>query len=160
VSLTRILDARYKPDGAAGAAGMDNATSGSTTDQMTRTHRMTLDEARLILNVKATDAPERAAAQFEHLMKANSPPAPPATPAAAPKGRTRASGPPAHSHYLQSKVVRAIERLRAEEEAAAQAQAGVADAAAAETAAGQPGVTTGAATGHAPPPPPPGAGPL
>jgi import inner membrane translocase subunit TIM16 len=119
---------------------MDNATSGSTTDQMTRTHRMTLDEARLILNVKATDAPERAAAQFEHLMKANSP--------------------PAHSHYLQSKVVRAIERLRAEEEAAAQAQAGVADAAAAETAAGQPGVTTGAATGHAPPPPPPGAGPL
>jgi import inner membrane translocase subunit TIM16 len=67
---------------------MDNATSGSTTDQMTRTHRMTLDEARLILNVKATDAPERAAAQFEHLMKANSPPAPPA----APSGLYRASG--------------------------------------------------------------------
>jgi mitochondrial import inner membrane translocase subunit TIM16 len=33
-------------------AGVGNATSGSLTDQLTRQHRMTLDEAHLILNVK------------------------------------------------------------------------------------------------------------
>ncbi|TEB37557.1 hypothetical protein FA13DRAFT_1621883, partial [Coprinellus micaceus] len=34
------------------AAGVGNATSGSFTDKLTREHRMTLDEASLILNVK------------------------------------------------------------------------------------------------------------
>jgi mitochondrial import inner membrane translocase subunit TIM16 len=38
---------------------MANATSGSTTDQMTRTHRITLDEAHLILNVKQGEPMER-----------------------------------------------------------------------------------------------------
>jgi hypothetical protein len=53
-------DARYKPEGGGGeAAGMDNATTGSTTDQMTRTHRMTLDEAHLILNVKRGEIMEK-----------------------------------------------------------------------------------------------------
>lgn len=33
-------------------AGVGNASSGSMTDQLTRQHRMTLDEAHLILNVK------------------------------------------------------------------------------------------------------------
>ena len=33
-------------------AGLKNATSQSITDQLTRQHRMTLDEAELILNVK------------------------------------------------------------------------------------------------------------
>lgn len=33
-------------------AGVGNATSGSITDKLTRAHRMTLDEAHLILNVK------------------------------------------------------------------------------------------------------------
>jgi import inner membrane translocase subunit TIM16 len=38
---------------------MSNATSGSRTDQMTRTHRMTLDEAHLILNVKRGEVMEK-----------------------------------------------------------------------------------------------------
>lgn len=33
-------------------AGVGNANSGSATDHLTRQHRMTLDEAQLILNVK------------------------------------------------------------------------------------------------------------
>lgn len=37
------------------AGGVDHATSGSLTDQLTRQHRMTLDEAQLILNVKRGD---------------------------------------------------------------------------------------------------------
>lgn len=37
---------------------MSNAMSGSSTDQMTREHRMTVDEAHLILNVKRDSAME------------------------------------------------------------------------------------------------------
>ena len=37
------------------AAGVGNATSGSLTDRLTREHRMTADEARLILNVRRED---------------------------------------------------------------------------------------------------------
>lgn len=47
----------------AGAAGMaGNASTGnSITDSLTRAHRMTLDEARLILNLKnATEAEKEA----------------------------------------------------------------------------------------------------
>lgn len=49
-----LVDVKSTPEGAiAGdAAGVGNATSGSVTDQLTRQHRMTLDEAQLILNVK------------------------------------------------------------------------------------------------------------
>jgi hypothetical protein len=47
-------DAKHSPQGLLGneVAGVGNATSGSLTDQLTRQHRMTLDEAHLILNVK------------------------------------------------------------------------------------------------------------
>lgn len=45
--------------GGADAAGMQTATSGSLTDRLTREHRMTLDEARLILNLKKEDSAER-----------------------------------------------------------------------------------------------------
>lgn len=38
---------------------MRTATSGSLTDRLTREHRMTLDEARLILNVKKEEPMER-----------------------------------------------------------------------------------------------------
>jgi len=41
------------------AAGVGHANSGSPTDQLTRQHRMTLDEAQLILNVKRTDSLEQ-----------------------------------------------------------------------------------------------------
>lgn len=41
------------------AAGVGHANSGSPTDQLTRHHRMTLDEAQLILNVKKGDEIEK-----------------------------------------------------------------------------------------------------
>jgi hypothetical protein len=47
------LDVKSSPAAIAGdAAGVSHANSGSPTDQLTRAHRMTLDEAALILNVK------------------------------------------------------------------------------------------------------------
>jgi import inner membrane translocase subunit TIM16 len=54
-----LVDAKYRPVGAAGdAEGLRNATSSSTTDVLTREHRMTIDEARLILNVKKEEPAE------------------------------------------------------------------------------------------------------
>lgn len=47
---------------------------------------------------------------YEHLFKANSPPTAPPKP---PPGQ-KAVPPTAHSHYVQSKVVRARERIEAE----------------------------------------------
>ena len=108
------------------AAGVSNANTGSATDQLTRHHRMTLDEAQLILNIKRGDTLEQTLKVFtrsylpitlfisfpknyEHLFKINSPPPPqpkPTTP-----GRQTLTF---HSHYLQSKVFRARERLEAE----------------------------------------------
>lgn len=89
---------------------------------------------------------------YEHLFQANSPPAPtPTDPAAATetatppptkKGKAAAPTTITHSHYLQSKVYRALERLEAERklgetdpervEEAAKAEAAAAEAAAAE----------------------------
>lgn len=40
-------------------AGVRNAKSGSPTDQLTREHRLTLDEAHLILNTQREDSMER-----------------------------------------------------------------------------------------------------
>ncbi|KAI0930108.1 hypothetical protein AcV5_006902 [Taiwanofungus camphoratus] len=107
-----VQNAKHRPQGAIGSdvAGVGNALSGSITDKLTREHRMTLDEARLILNVKKGDQTENILQHYEYLFKANSPPpAPPKSP-----GGTRAPPPPAYSHYLQSKVVRARERIEAE----------------------------------------------
>ncbi|KAL0956012.1 hypothetical protein HGRIS_002187 [Hohenbuehelia grisea] len=127
VSATRILgkafyeagrqavkNAKHTPQGALGndVAGVGHATSGSVTDQLTRQHRMTLDEAHMILNVKRGETLEQVMKHYEHLFKANSPPPPPAKPAPTPQGKQ--VPPPAHSHYLQSKVVRARERIEAE----------------------------------------------
>ena len=125
-----FTDAKYRPEAAMGSdvAGLRNATSGSLTDRLTREHRMTLDEARLILNVKKEDSAERMLQvranvmagsfvccsslrqHYEHLFKANSPPPPPEKPAAG----TKKPSIQAYSHYLQSKVVKARERLEAE----------------------------------------------
>ncbi|TFK53675.1 hypothetical protein OE88DRAFT_1269780 [Heliocybe sulcata] len=113
-----VKNAKHRPQGAIGgvdAAGVGNATSGSITDRLTRDHRMTLDEAQLILNVKRGETMEAVKSNYEHLFKANSPPPAPSPP---PSG-SRAPPPPAHSHYLQSKVVRALERIHAEADAAA-----------------------------------------
>lgn len=91
----------------AGAAGMaGNASTGnSITDGLTRAHRMTLDEARMILNLKTAAETEKEALlkNYEHLFATNAPPAP--------KGKT---GGGSGSFYVQSKIVRARERLEAE----------------------------------------------
>ncbi|KAF8973322.1 Pam16-domain-containing protein [Flammula alnicola] len=109
-----VKNAKHSPAAAMGndAAGVGHATSGSPTDQLTRLHRMTLDEAQLILNVKRGDPMEQIMKNYEHLFKANSPPPPPAKPA---PGKQVI---PYQSHYLQSKVFRARERLEAELKAA------------------------------------------
>ena len=54
----RIVDAKQAPPGAitSDVAGVRNATSASITDKLTREHRMTLDEAHLILNTKREEA--------------------------------------------------------------------------------------------------------
>ncbi|PWN33517.1 protein transporter [Meira miltonrushii] len=91
----------------AGAAGMaGNASTGnSITDGLTRAHRMTLDEARMILNLKTAGETEKEALlkNYEHLFATNAPPAP--------KGK---QGGGSGSFYVQSKIVRARERLEAE----------------------------------------------
>ncbi|KAF6762960.1 hypothetical protein DFP72DRAFT_1140225 [Ephemerocybe angulata] len=118
------------------AAGVGHANSGSVTDQLTRQHRMTLDEARLILNVNKEAELEQVLKNYEHLYKANSPPPKPEKPVKPASKKTAAI--PDHSHYLQSKVVRAKERWEAELKA---------------------GNAPAAAEAQAPPPPPPSSGP-
>ncbi|CDR87329.1 related to PAM16-Presequence translocase-Associated Motor [Sporisorium scitamineum] len=112
---------------AAGAAGVGSGSAASPSDQLTKTHRMTLDEAKLILNLKqdlsaaglASAASASAAGgegksildqvreamvkNYDHLFATNAPPAP--------KGQ---KGGGAGSFYIQSKVVRARERIEAE----------------------------------------------
>lgn len=104
-----VKNAKHRPQGASGdAAGIENATTGSITDKLTREHRMTLDEAQLILNLKRDEGIEQVLKNYEHLFKANSPPPSPPQPTS-----TRTTS-PSYSHYLQSKVVRARERIEAE----------------------------------------------
>src|SRR5882724_8351842 len=92
-------------------------------------HHMTIDEAHLVLNVKHGEDMERilqvtiphlsfglltithSSQNYEHLYKANSPPGS-TTPNPKPAG-SHALQQPAHSHYLQSKVVQAHERIQA-----------------------------------------------
>lgn len=67
IRLTEFLfhaDAKHRPQGAIGSdvAGVGNATTGSVTDKLTREHRMTLDEAHLILNAKREDS-------LEHILR-------------------------------------------------------------------------------------------
>ncbi|KAF8919950.1 hypothetical protein CPB85DRAFT_734286 [Mucidula mucida] len=109
-----VKNAKTAPQAGMGAdvAGVGNARSGSLTDQLTRQHRMTLDEAHLILNTKSESTLESVLQinqHYEHLLKANSPPPP------LPKDTAGKVPPPKpHSHYIQSKVVRARERIEAE----------------------------------------------
>ncbi|CBQ73935.1 related to PAM16-Presequence translocase-Asssociated Motor [Sporisorium reilianum SRZ2] len=138
---------------AAGAAGVGSGSAASPSDQLTRTHRMTLDEAKLILNLKqdlsaaglgaSASAPaagaegksildqvrEAMVKNYDHLFATNAPPAP--------KGQ---KGGGAGSFYVQSKVVRARERIEAEWgllDAGKKAEAGASEGAAAEGKADQ-----------------------
>ncbi|KAF9237536.1 hypothetical protein BU15DRAFT_32419, partial [Melanogaster broomeanus] len=107
-------NAKHRPEAlGSDVAGLRNATSGSITDKLTREHRMTLDEAHLILNVKRGEALENVLKNYEHLFKVNSPRPAPDPPATGPRAGKQPT-PPTHSHYLQSKVVRARDRIQAE----------------------------------------------
>ena len=54
---SHFADAKHRPAIASSdAVGVNNATSQSLTDRLTREHRMTLDEARMILNVRPQDS--------------------------------------------------------------------------------------------------------
>ncbi|KAJ7188352.1 Pam16-domain-containing protein [Mycena filopes] len=103
-----VKNAKHSPQGALGndVSGVGNANSASKTDQLTRQHRMTLDEAHLILNTKHGEEMDKIMQNYEHMFKANSPPPKP------PPGKQPSII--SHSHYIQSKVVRARERLEAE----------------------------------------------
>lgn len=106
-------NAQHRPILAAGgdAAGVSNATSMSLTDKLTREHKMTADEARLILNVGKTSGVDAMMKQFDHLVKANSPKPLPEGISAAAAARLPTQY---TSVYLLAKVVRARERLEAE----------------------------------------------
>lgn len=56
-----MLDARARPQGGAvnEVAGVGNAKTDSITDKLTREHRLTLDEAHLILNAKKGEPVEK-----------------------------------------------------------------------------------------------------
>lgn len=127
-----VRNIRATPEAAAagGAATGPGSKAGGVSGELTRAHRMTTDEAMLILNFKQENAaklpsPEElekmvqvsyapdflallvltpASTQtYERLFKINAPPAP--------KGR---QGGGQGSFYIQSKIVRARERLEAE----------------------------------------------
>lgn len=110
-----VKNAKHTPQGgiASDVTGVRNAVTQSGTDKLTREHRMTLDEAHLILNVKRGGVMEAVLKNYDHLFKANSPPPAP-DPSVSNARAGKQSMPPVHSHYLQSKVLRARERIEAE----------------------------------------------
>ncbi|EJD52762.1 hypothetical protein AURDEDRAFT_55814, partial [Auricularia subglabra TFB-10046 SS5] len=127
-----VKNAKHRPQGGVGdAAGVTTARSGSVTDRLTREHLMTMDEAHLILNVKRGEPMEKIIRHYEHLFRANAPPvvetAKPAQGAPAPQNSKfftgRGAGQRYHSAYIQSKVVRARERIEAEAKLASETEA-------------------------------------
>jgi len=153
-----VRNAKQAPPGAitSDVAGVRNATSGSWTDKLTREHRMTLDEAHLILNTKREETLESVLKNYNHLFKMNSPaphpnPSSPTSSSSSSQTHPPRHGKqpviPSHSHYLQSKVVRARERIEAELKIAEE-----------EDAAAAVGHEIGG-SGSGPPPPPPEGGP-
>ncbi|KAF8161046.1 Pam16-domain-containing protein [Crassisporium funariophilum] len=137
-----VKNAKHSPQGVMGhdAAGVGHATSGSPTDQLTRQHRMTLDEAQLILNVKRGETMEQIMKNYQHLFKANSPAPKPDKPLTAKQASL-----PSNSHYLQSKVFRARERIEAESKIPE----------ASHENPKNPGANLGASSPSSPPDPPP-----
>ncbi|KAK4050879.1 mitochondrial import inner membrane translocase subunit TIM16 [Microbotryomycetes sp. JL201] len=88
------------------AAGQASSSASNTAqDAISRNMNMTLDEAAQILNVRRQDLVNESELakmlkNFDHLFEANKP--------------LTAEGKPHSSHYLQSKIVRAKERIEAE----------------------------------------------
>lgn len=121
-----VRNFKVKPEGAvASTSTSGGGGKGNITSQL----NMSLDEAHLILNVKKDDPMEIIQKNYERIFAANGPPAPPAAEAVANAGAAaaaqarrstasaRKSKIPTHSHYLHSKVYRALERIKAEREA-------------------------------------------
>ena len=60
VTYVPCVDAKNRPEAlGSDVVGVGKATSGSLTDKLTREHRLTLDEAHLILNTKKEDSMEQ-----------------------------------------------------------------------------------------------------
>ncbi|WVQ94945.1 hypothetical protein IAU59_002035 [Kwoniella sp. CBS 9459] len=104
---------KHKPEGSPDSAPVG---AGSSKNKITSQLQMSLDEAHLILNVKKDDPLDVIQKSYERIFAANSPPPPAAKPEAhtTPAAGKKASKAPTHSHYLQSKVFRALERIKAE----------------------------------------------
>ncbi len=137
-----IADIKYKPDGVEAAASTSGSSKSAGASNNNATYNMSLDEAHLILNVKKEDPMDAIlkvgpypfirpsivlwqgskliTKNYERIFKANGPPPEPTTTnaTATPTPKPAAGGPkrkaPTHSHYLQSKVYRALERIKAE----------------------------------------------
>lgn len=124
-----VRNFKVKPEGA--AAATSSPSGGGGKGAITSQLNMSLDEAHLILNVKKDDPMDIIQKNYERIFAANGPPAPPAADAVAKAGAAAAaqarrstaaasakkSKIPTHSHYLHSKVFRALERIKAEREA-------------------------------------------
>lgn len=121
-----VDNATYKPDlnEPTEQSNDKNAPQGNPSQKATKQLKMTLDEAHLILNVKREASLEEIKDNYDHLFKVNSPAQPKVDPKAeaAPKKPQRRSHTSKlktdtipYSHYLQSKVVRAFERIQAEQ---------------------------------------------
>ncbi|WVQ83690.1 hypothetical protein IAT38_005834 [Cryptococcus sp. DSM 104549] len=137
-----VRNFKHKPEGAPDSAPVG---SGSSKSKITSQLQMSVDEARLILNVKKDDPMEVIQKHYDTIFAANGPPPPSAEPAPAAKGPKKTKA-PTHSHYLHSKVYRALERIKAEE---AEAQAAAEVPAAEAAGEGQaPGAGPGAGEGR------------
>ncbi|KAK8853449.1 hypothetical protein IAR55_004156 [Kwoniella newhampshirensis] len=150
-----VRNFKHKPEGVADSG---SGGAGSSKNKVTSQLGMSLDEAHMILNVKKDEPMDVIQKHYETIFAANSPPPPSAEPVAAAAKQAgkqqagkKASKVPTHSFYLQSKVYRALERIKAEREAATGggggAAAGAGDAAAAAEAA-TPGTGSGPTGGR------------
>ncbi|OCF44510.1 hypothetical protein I317_01582 [Kwoniella heveanensis CBS 569] len=145
---------KHKPEGSPDSAPVG---AGSSKNKITSQLQMSLDEAHLILNVKRDDPLDVIQKNYERIFAANGPPPPASKPEAhttpASAAGKKASKAPTHSHYLQSKVFRALERIKAER--GEEAEGGGPKTEAGKVASeGEPKTVPEGATVTATPPPP------
>ncbi|WVF67347.1 hypothetical protein IAT40_002102 [Kwoniella sp. CBS 6097] len=138
---------KHKPEGSPDSAPVG---AGSSKNKITSQLQMSLDEAHLILNVKKDEPLDIIQKNYDRIFAANGPPPPSAKPEAhtTPAAGKKASKAPTHSHYLQSKVFRALERIKAER------GDGEGEAVAKVAGEGEPKTVPEGATVTATPPPP------
>ncbi|TIA90581.1 hypothetical protein E3P99_01525 [Wallemia hederae] len=130
-----VANATYKPDlnePTENSKDKGGSSQANPSQQATKQLKMTLDEAHLILNVKREASLEEIKENYDHLFKVNSPPQPKVEDGKAeaqpkkPQRRSHAAKvkpeTQPYSHYLQSKVVRAFERIQAEQSSRIEAE--------------------------------------